>query len=83
MPAAASDTSQRLVPCSTVGANSALGAYKRRHYDSSGANTRALAMAEGTLSAEAEKARQRLEAERAEARYRDKHAFVGEHYNDI
>ena len=32
---------------------------------------------------ESDKALERLAAEKAEAKYRDKHAFVGEHYNDI
>jgi hypothetical protein len=37
----------------------------------------------GTLSAEAIARRERKEAERQEAKYRDKHAFVGKNYNDI
>ena len=65
--------------------SNALDAYKRRHYDTtnSAALEGALAMAEGTVSVEVRKARERAEAERNEARYRDKHAFVGEHFNDI
>ena len=65
--------------------SNALDAYKRRHYDTTNcaALEGALAMAEGTVSVEVRKARERAEAERNEARYRDKHALVGEHYNDI
>ena len=65
--------------------SNALDAYKRRHYDTvdRAALEGAHAMAEGTVSVEVRKARERAEAERHEARYRDKHAFVGEHYNDI
>jgi hypothetical protein len=67
------------------GSSNALDAYKRRHYDTTNcaALEGALAMAEGTVSVEVRKARERAEAERNEARYRDKHAFVGEHFNDI
>ena len=65
--------------------SNALDAYKRRHYDTTNcaALEGALTMAEGTVSVEVRKARERAEAERNEARYRDKHALVGEHYNDI
>ena len=71
-------------PAGTASA-AALEAYKRHHYDASdaAATLSDLAMAEGTVSHEVRNARQRAQAERAEARYRDKHAFVGEHYNDI
>jgi hypothetical protein len=37
----------------------------------------------GTINPELRRQRERLAAERAEARYRNEHAFVGEHYNDI
>ena len=35
------------------------------------------------MNAELRVAREREAARKAEAKYRDKHAFVGEHYNDI
>ena len=55
----------------------ALGAYHKRQADSSSQGDL------GTITEGMQAARERAEAERAEAKYRDKHAFVGEHYNDI
>ena len=50
-----------------------------RTYDAGGA----LDSYRRRMMTESDKALERLAAEKAEAKYRDKHAFVGEHYNDI
>ena len=63
-----------------TGHSSALDAYKSRHYDGTAGEN---ALGEGTLTPEVRRARERAKAERAEASYRNKHSFVGEHYNDI
>jgi hypothetical protein len=59
--------------------SAALDAYKRRQtFETDDAEGDV-----GTVSAELQRQRERVSAARAEAKYRDKHAFVGEHYNDI
>jgi hypothetical protein len=60
-------------------ASSALDAYKRRHMQDGGAPAGDL----GTVGADLRLKMEQAAARRAESKYRDKHAFVGEHYNDI
>ena len=57
----------------------ALGAYHRRQTN----DTTAVEGDYGTVSGALQLRIQREAAEKAEAKYRDKHAFLGEHYDDI
>ena len=71
-------------PRSTGKASSALLAYQRRNtYDPCAPEGGAYELDQGTINPEVMRQRERREAERQEAKYRDKHAFVGKHYNDI
>ena len=63
----------------------ALDAYKKRHYTTQGgvAELSGGGMTEGTMSAHVAAARERERKAREEAEWRNKNAFVGDHYNDI
>ena len=59
--------------------SAALGAYQKRQAN----DTQAPEGDVGTMGAELRRMHEVQQAGREEAKYRDKHAFVGEHYNDI
>ena len=81
---AAAEERKRQEAAAAAGRN-ALDAYKRRHYTSDGGSAaeRDGGMGEGTVSGNVLRARERAQAAKDEAAWRDKNAFVGEHYNDI
>jgi hypothetical protein len=64
-------------------ANRALEAYQRRQVYDPNRGVDAYELDQGTMNAEGRARFERQMAREKEAKYRDKNAFVGEHYNDI
>ena len=73
-------TAHRAAAERTGATASALDAYQRRQREH---GVREGGMGEGTVSERMRQERELELARRGEAKYRDKHAFVGEHWNDI
>ena len=81
---AAAEERKRQEAAAAAGRN-ALEAYRKRHYGLEGGAALEAdgGMGEGTVDAHVIRARERARQAKEEAEYRNKNAFVGEHFNDI